>query len=264
MKKILPSFLIALVLLVGVSKFALADGTDINLTVKNNGDVVYSGDITLLPAGIISINDSSGNPHDTDADSVLSIINTADALSEEFNISNLIYYDMFGAFYLKCIDVSSSPLCDNWQYKVNGDSPAVGMDSKILSGGENVVLYFGDENKIPEPEAETPRTRVSSGGSRRIVLDDVESPPLPPTPPPSNITLEEKPLGDSPTGESEVITTATEVPKKIIAKQKIVKQQKLEATVVNAVTPEPKIIQSVETPKKNWFRRFWEKVFSVF
>ncbi|MFA6301245.1 MAG: DUF4430 domain-containing protein [Candidatus Paceibacterota bacterium] len=262
MKKIIPGFLVALVLLTGANEFALADGTNINLTVKNDGDVVYSGSVILLPAGTISINDSSGNPHDANADSVLSIVNTADASSEEFNISNLIYYDMFGAFYLKCINVSSSPLCDNWQYKVNGDSPSVGMDSKILSGGENVVLYFGDENKIPEPEIEIPPAHISSGSSGRVISDTVlpvspaptpaPAPTPTPTPTPTNpASVEEKPI---------IISTNTEAPKRILAKQKI------KPAVIDTPVPAPiqPVTEKTETPKKNWFVRFWESVFSIF
>ncbi|MDD5721558.1 MAG: hypothetical protein PHT16_03935 [Candidatus Pacebacteria bacterium] len=288
MKKSLLSFLFTLVLLSAVSNFALAEGVNVNLTVKNNGEVVYVGSVALLPAGTISINDSSGNPHDTNADSVLSIVNIADASSGEFNISNLIYYDMFSAFYLKCINVSGSELCDNWQYKVDGDSPAMGMDSKILSGGENVVLYFGDENKTPaptpepEPEPETPPVHRSSGGGGYIVLNTVceegtkfsattgrpctsfipSSIPVSPTvtPPLLNVNLEEKLLGHSPTDESKSVflPTTEKLSKKT---NEAVKQNT--ATVINAVSQTPSIPQT-ETPKKSWWNRFWDNIFSIF
>ena len=257
MKKFLPSFLIALVLLTGVYKFALADGTNVNLTIKNNGDVVYSGSVALLPAGTISINDSSGNPHDTNADSVLSIVNTADASSEEFNISNLIYYDAFGAFYLKCISVSQSELCDNWQYKVDGESPNLGMDSKILSGGENVLLYFGDENKAPEPEIETPPVHNGPSGSYVMPQQTILPPPVIPSPSPIsieptlplNINLEEKPKSVLPPA-----------PKKQTKKINKITKQNI-ATITNSVLPAPIII---ETPKKSWFRNLLDKIFSIF
>ncbi|MFA6353398.1 MAG: hypothetical protein WCW93_00475 [Candidatus Paceibacterota bacterium] len=272
MKKILMSVWIALILLTGGSEFALADGINVNLTVKNNGDVVYSGNIPLLGAGTISINDSSGSPHDTKADSVLSIVNTADTLSGDFNISNLIYYDMFGAFYLKCINVSGSDLCDNWQYKVNNVSPSVGMDSEILSGGENVVLYFGDENKIPEPEPETPSTHSNSGGSGYIILNTIceqgqkfsittgqpctsfiLSPLLvyPTLTPPSssNTTFEEE-------GGDILPANPKEQPKKI---NKI--KDKNTTSIANSV---PSVPAQNETTKNTWWRRFWDKIFSIF
>jgi len=275
MKKILLSLLVTLVLLTGGIKFAWAEGITVGLTVKNNGEIVYSGNVDLLPAGTISINDSSGNPHDTNADSVLSVVNTADVASAEFNISNLIYYDMFGAFYLKCLNVSGSELCDNWQYKVDGASPEVGMDSKILSGGENVVLYFGDENKAPapEPEPEIPPTHGSSGGGGFMILNTVceqgtkFSPttgrpctsfipalsfisPLP-TPPLPNTNFEEKPKNVPPPAPKNQI-------KKI---SRIAKQNT--ATAINTITPSPTPVPT-KTPKKSWFQNLLDKIFSVF
>ena len=151
-KKVLASLFVLALVLVGNIAYA---SSDVSLTVKNNGAVIFSQAITLPLAGTVSINDSTGGSHSVDADSVLSIVNTADQSSGAFDISNLIYYSSFSAFYVKCITPSGgSPLCDDWQYKVDGVDPAVGMDSKILSGGENVVLYFGDENV----------TQSSSGG----------------------------------------------------------------------------------------------------
>ena len=90
MKKLSLGFGIAIVLFFGVNSAIYA--ADINLTLKNNGTVVYSGNIPLLPTGMIDINDSGGTPHGTNADSVLSILSSADILSTNFNISNLIYY----------------------------------------------------------------------------------------------------------------------------------------------------------------------------
>lgn len=260
MKKILPGFLIALVLLMGWSKFSLADEVNVNLTVKNNGDIVYSENVALLPAGTTSINDSDGNPHDTNADSVLSVVNTADTSSTEFNISNLIYYDSFGAFYLKCVTVSESELCDNWQYKVDSVDPGVGMDSKILSGGENIILYFGDENKEPEPEVETPPVHNSSNSSYKkspkIILPSPIIPASPPVspetiPPSPNINIEEKSKSILPT-----------TPKKIIKKTDKITNQKI-VTVVNTTPNTPSMIKT-ETPKKSWWGRFWDKIFSIF
>jgi hypothetical protein len=264
MKKFLSSFLFVLILLMGVSKFTLAEETNVSLSVKNNGEVVYSGSIALLPAGTISINDSSGNPHDTNADSVLSVVNTADVSSEEFSISGLIYYDIFGAFYLKCVNVSGTDLCDNWQYKVNDVSPDVGMDSKILSGGENIVLYFGEENKAPEPEIEDPPAHRSSGSyimphqiipppeTVPVPLPSPLPPPIPPeiTPPSSNTNLGKKP-------QSVLPATVKKQTKKI---NKIAKQNT--ATVINSLEiPNPKPIEPI---KKSWFMRLLDRIFSIF
>ncbi len=148
-KKVLSNLLIVIILFVGINNVVLAESASINLIIKNNGSTIYSNNVALLPSGTISINDSNGSPHDTNANSVLSVINTADIESADFNISNLIYYSSFNAFYLKCITIEEE-FCADWQYKVNDVSPAVGMDSTILSNGENVVLFFKNEN-TPEP-----------------------------------------------------------------------------------------------------------------
>lgn len=259
MKKKLFSFLFTLILLL-VSNFALADEVGVSLTVKNDGDIVYSGTIPLSPT--------------PSEDNVLSVIKQADALSPDFNISNIVHYS-FGD-YLKCIMISETELCDNWLYKVNEDSPMVGMDSYTLLGGENIVLYFGDENKapapVPEPEPETPPVHRSSGSYIRppqVILPPPDvitttSLPLPipielaPIQP--NINLEEKPLEHNTTSESKTVTPLTykKEAKKIT---KIVKQNT--ATVINTVSQTPPIAKT-ETIKKSWWNKFWDSIFSIF
>jgi len=265
MKKFLLCFLIILVLLTGGSKFVLADGASVNLTVKNNGDIVYSDTIPLSPT--------------PSEDNVLSVIKQADTLSPNFNISNIIHYS-FGD-YLKCIMIfETTELCDNWLYKVDGNSPDVGMDSKILSGGENIVLYFGDENKAPEPETPPAHSSGGSSGGGYLILNTVceqgekfsvttgkpcisfvpspllVSPIL--TSPSSNTNLEEKPIGHSPTDESKDVLST--IPKKQTKKINKITNQNT-ATIVNSV---PLVPIQTETKKNTWWGRFWDKIFSVF
>lgn len=120
----------------------------VNLTIRDGSIIVFSGVVPLAPAGTVSLNDVDGTPHDLDANSVLSIMHDADILSDNFSISNLTYFSSFGSLYLKCITDIVGESCDNWQYVVDGSYPSVGMDQNILSGGENVYLYFGPQNKI--------------------------------------------------------------------------------------------------------------------
>jgi len=111
--------------------------TDVNLTIRNGTNIVYSGSIPLQTPGTIQI-----QGHDVDANSVLSVLTDADISSDNFSITDLQYSSM--GFYLKCIDSS----CDNWQYTVNNSYPYDAIDKKILSGGESVYLYFGPHHKI--------------------------------------------------------------------------------------------------------------------
>ncbi|MEI6581051.1 MAG: prenyltransferase/squalene oxidase repeat-containing protein [bacterium] len=149
MKNIKKFLLVIIVLFLSTTGIVKAEQTDVNLTIRDGDIIVFNGAVPLEPAGIINLNDTSGIPHPIDANSVLSLINDADQLSSDFSISNLIYYDSFGSFYLKCITgTSTGEKCDNWQYAVNDTTPTLGMDKNILTGGESVYLYFGQNHKI--------------------------------------------------------------------------------------------------------------------
>lgn len=162
MQKNIYGFLKSLVFIIFVSfsigQCVYADNS-VNLMIKNNGAPVFSGQVSLPTEGTVNIVDTNGNTHGINTRSVLNIVKEADVTSSDFNISNLIYYSMFDAFYLKCITpVSSTELCDGWQYKINGTDPGTGMDQSILSGGENIVLYFGED------VGESDESNVMSGG----------------------------------------------------------------------------------------------------
>lgn len=128
--------------------FNLVNAAEVNLTIRDGETIVYSGVVTLQNAGPIDLNDSNGNPHSLNSDSVLSVLNDADILSSDFSISDLQYYDSFGSFYLRCIAHAIGSKCDDWQYVVNDTYSSMGMDQNILSGGENVYVYFGPQNKV--------------------------------------------------------------------------------------------------------------------
>jgi len=119
---------------------------DVNLTIRNGGNIVFSGTVSL-PTEITSLNDADGAPHTIDASSVLAMLGSADQASNDFSISNLTYFSSFDSLYLKCITSASGENCDNWQYSVNALYPSVGMDKNILSGGENIYIYFGPQNR---------------------------------------------------------------------------------------------------------------------
>jgi len=139
MKKIL---LVLIILLAGLNTVE-AEDTNINLTIRSGNTIIFSGNIPLAPAGSIEL-----NGHTLAANSVLAILNDADLANDDWNISDLQYYDSFGSFYLKCITSSVGNDCDNWQYVVENIYPGISIDQKILSGGENIYLYFGSQYKI--------------------------------------------------------------------------------------------------------------------
>lgn len=255
-----------------VSQVSYADVSDINLTVKNNGVVVFSNAIALPAAGVVDINDTGGTPHSVDARSVLDIVNITDGMTPSFDISELTYYSSFSAFYLRCMTVSSSNLCDNWQYKVNGTDPGVGMDSSILVGGENVVLFFGDENPpAPEPEPVVIRQSgapaffapSSSGGggsmTPTISATPVVSVPLTTTPVLEQTVFAEK--KESIVVENTVTKNleVKKIPKKTIknkAKQKI-KVQNTASAINSLENVKVKEVPAPVVQKKSWFRRLF-------
>ena len=142
------TFLISAIIFLAVVKIAYADPIGVDLTIRDGASLIFSGVVSLEPAGLIDINDSDGTPHSTNADSVLAVLNDADILSPDFSVSTLTFYNLLDAFYLKCLTAAGSEKCDNWQYAVNGSYPPVGMDKYVLGGGENVYIFFGSEYKV--------------------------------------------------------------------------------------------------------------------
>lgn len=144
MRKFIKIFVF--ILLFGLSNTALAEG-EINLSIRSGDNIVFEGSIPFPEEGIATLNDENGIPHEVNARSVLYLISIADSLSENFDITTLTYFDSFNSLYLKCITHTNLE-CDNWQYVVNNSYPGIGMDQKILSGGEEIYLYFGAQNRI--------------------------------------------------------------------------------------------------------------------
>lgn len=143
-RQIFRIVLLLVLFFIGIN-FAFA--ADVNLTIRNGANIVFSG-IVSLPTEIISLNDADGAPHTIDANSVLAVLSSADQASNDFSLSNLTYFSSFDSLYLKCITSASGENCDDWQYSVNALYPSVGMDKNILSGGENVYVYFGPQNRV--------------------------------------------------------------------------------------------------------------------
>ena len=146
-KKVLPVlFFSAVVFFFSLSGPIFA--ADVNLTVRDGNTIVFSGAVPLPIAGSINLNDSDGNPHSLDNHSVLSVLNDADQTDGTWSVSNLQYFSSFGSFYLKCLTDSLGSQCDNWQYAVNGSYPFTSMDQNILSGDENIYLFFGSQHRV--------------------------------------------------------------------------------------------------------------------
>lgn len=117
--------------------------------IRDGDVVVYQGTVDLPAAGTITVIDDTGSTHAVNADSVLGLVSSIDQTSDAFSISDVAYYSSFGSLYLKCLTPTGSmQACDNWQYVINDTTPATGMDSTLLSGGETINLYFGSPHQV--------------------------------------------------------------------------------------------------------------------
>jgi len=259
-----------------VSQVSHAEGEVVRLTLKNNGSVFYSDNLDLPAAGMASLNDTSLTPHDVDARSVLNMISIADTASSSFNISDLMYYSSFSAFYLKCIYVDSE-LCDNWQYKVNDIDPGVGMDQKILSGGENIVMFFGEENPAPEPVVirhSGGANLIASSGGGGSVTPTVSAPLIVAPVPEQNVLTEVK---NEPIAQ--IIEVPIENPKEVVQMIEIKKVENKKTIARKNLTPKKEVVSNTASTvyavsdtqdqkiinqpvvKKSWIRRLFSSIF---
>src|SRR3989338_9903940 len=117
--------------------------------IRNGDSILWQGSVPLPDNGTIEINDINGIPHSVSARSVLAILKTIDETNDSFSISNLQFYDSFSSFYIKCIlPAGGTEACDNWQYAVGNTIPSVSIDAIVLSGVENIYVFFGPQYRI--------------------------------------------------------------------------------------------------------------------
>ncbi len=120
-----------------------------SVIVRVGDQVLFSGEVDLPAAGTAMIFSKDGGAHPVNARSVFALISALDQTSDAFSISSIQYYSSFGALYLQCITPNGQgEFCDNWQYVVNGVTPASGMETRVLSGGETIGLYFGSPHRV--------------------------------------------------------------------------------------------------------------------
>jgi len=122
----------------------------VSLFIRNDTDVIYNGEINLPTDGMIVIEDYDGNLHEINNHSVLSLLYTLSTETDSsFSISDLQYYSSFDSFYLKCLTKDGEiPLCDYWQYTINGNAPSFGIDKTLASDGDSIGLYFGNPHRL--------------------------------------------------------------------------------------------------------------------
>ncbi len=118
------------------------------LTVRNGSSVIWSGSVSVPDSNTATttITATDGTKAGVPVTSVLAVLLSAS--TTQFSVSNLQYFSSFSSFYVKCITASSSSLCDNWQYAVNGVVPGIGADAYIFSGGDNIFFFYGYPRRV--------------------------------------------------------------------------------------------------------------------
>ncbi len=132
----------------------------VSMTIRTSDAVVTTDTLTLprATAGDVRVTPTDGGSTVlVDARSVLAQLVAFDMESDEFAITDLQYYPAYESFFLNCITLAKgSEQCGQWQYAVNGEYPAVGLDKQILAGGDRVHLFFGSPRTVVSPRTVRP------------------------------------------------------------------------------------------------------------
>ena len=127
----------------------------VNLTIRYNDEVVFSGNIELTTT---TYHDEINNlDYSLTTSTVFSTLVNTDASSTNFAITDDQFNSYYNSFYLRCITFQTSTTteaCDNWQYTVDGQYVGVSMDKKELIGDENIYIYFVDRYKLNTEKTE--------------------------------------------------------------------------------------------------------------
>lgn len=132
---------------------ASADATStisVGLHVRYYDELAFEGIVTLHSGATTTIADSLGGIHDLSSASALVALDDGDIASDAFRVSDLAYYASFDSLLVNCIELAaaSTTACYNWQYTVNDATPFVGADKYVLTDGDDVYFYFGQQHRV--------------------------------------------------------------------------------------------------------------------
>lgn len=135
----------------GLAFAASAQAADVSVSLRYQDTLLLDEVSFELPSpGTLTVTDTKGEDRSLNAQSVLGILAAIDSTDTSFEISKIQYFASYSSLYLQCITGTSmgSEQCDNWLYVVNGADPGIGMDAKVLTGGEQVYIYFGPSHQV--------------------------------------------------------------------------------------------------------------------
>ncbi|MDO8655011.1 MAG: hypothetical protein Q7R48_01120, partial [bacterium] len=148
MKMKYKSLVFVAVLFFSIGIASSAHATTVSFSLRAQDTLALEHALVEFPVvGTVTVTDHDGVQHQVSSQSVLGLLAVLDEDSNAFRISNLQYFPSFGSLYVKCVTVSQE-YCDNWQYVVNGSTPPVGMDQQMVSAGDSVWIFFGDNHRV--------------------------------------------------------------------------------------------------------------------
>jgi len=114
---------------------AATSGVKVNINIINLDQILWQGNVAVDTTEFV---DNSGNSHKIDHPTVLgALVEAGKAGGLPIEIASSAY-----GFYVVSIDGISPQGWDGWNYKVNGESPFVGMGDFEISDGDNIVVYY--------------------------------------------------------------------------------------------------------------------------
>ncbi len=122
------------------------------ISIQYEGNWLFNESIPLPTSTLFNYHESTTTTlfsTSTESSSVFTLLLSVDEQSEEFEVSDIVYYPSFSSFYVKCLNITTSTeACDSWQYAIDENYGQIGMDQQVVNEGEHVYIYFGDSWKV--------------------------------------------------------------------------------------------------------------------
>ncbi len=110
-------------------------GVQVNVSIVNIDQNLWQGNVVVDTTEFL---DSDGNSHSIEHPTALgALVEACEASSLPIEIASSSY-----GFYVVSVAGISPQGWDGWNYKVDGESPFVGMGAYDISDGDNIVIYY--------------------------------------------------------------------------------------------------------------------------
>lgn len=129
-RKTLSIVLAVLTVLMCLSASAFAADAKVTLRIEGIDKCLFYGDVTVA-----------------EGKTVYDVLLKADESDKTLTVTS--YTSEYGAYIDSINGITAGTYTekkwDGWSYKVNGESPSVGVDSYTVKAGDSIVMYYNDE-----------------------------------------------------------------------------------------------------------------------